>query len=181
MNTLDFFIKKADSIWVDCYSSGWIDINICMERNDYGRIRRAINISKDKEGLVELSCYEDWGDDGKGSAFILDDELQVLMGFISSFKAGNDQISQISSLLSLSGNDTYKMSVSASSVAFTWNCGTYDQYSCIVFRNQEPLFEGSVPEELKKEMQRVARLIWKKNNSIECVDFMIYNDDIVVE
>ena len=84
------------------------------------------------------------------------------MGFIPSFKAGNDQISQINSLLSLSGNDTYKMSVSASSVAFMWNCGTYDQYSCIVFRNQEPLFEGSVPEELKSEMQRGARLIFEK-------------------
>ena len=161
MNALDFFIKKADSIWVDCYSSGWININICMERDSYGRIRRAINISKDK-GLVELSCYEDWGNDGQGSAFILDDELQVLMGFIPSFKAGDDQISQTNSLLSLSGNDTYKMSVSASSVAFVWNYGTYDQYSCIVFRNQEPLFEGSVPEELKAEMQRVARLICEK-------------------
>lgn len=169
MSALDFFIKKADSIWVDCYSSGWININICMERDGYGRISRAIDISKDK-GLVELSCYEDWGGDGHGAASILDDELQALINFIPSFRAGEDQISQISSLLSSSVNDAYKMIISASSVEFIWNYGTYDQYSCIVFRNQEIGFEGLVPKKLKTEMRKVARLICKKDNSIEHIE-----------
>jgi hypothetical protein len=162
MNALDFFIKKADRIEVDSYAGGSIGIDIILERNNYGRTRRAIDISKDKKGLVEASCYVDWGGDGLGAASILDDELQALIEFVPAFKTGQDQISQISSLLSSSANDTYKMIITTSSVELIWNCGTYDQYSCIVFRNQELRFEGAVPEQLKTEMREIANLICEK-------------------
>lgn len=57
MNTLDYFIKKADCIEVDCYAGGYISIDIILERESYGRTNRAIAISKDEKGLVEVSCY----------------------------------------------------------------------------------------------------------------------------
>ena len=159
MNTLDFFIKKADCIEVDCYAGSYIGIDIILERDNYGRTNRAIAISKDEKGLVEASCYVDWGGDGQGAASILDDELQALIEFVPAFKSGHDQISQIVSLLSSSVNDTYKMIIAMSSVELIWNYGTYDQYSCIAFRNQSLRFEGSVPEQLKTEMRKIANLI----------------------
>ena len=162
MNTLDYFIPKADSIEVMFYSWGSIYVTICMERSTYGRIDRAIEISKDEKGVVEVSCYEDWGGDGHGSASILDDELLALIEFIPAFKAGQDQISQVSSILLTSVNDSFKMTISDPSVEFIFNNGTCDQYSCVVFRNQELHFEGALPERLIIIMQSVARLIWEK-------------------
>ena len=163
MDALKFFIQKADCIEVDCYAWGGISIDIIMERESYGRKRtnRAIAISKDEKGLIEASCYVDWGGDGQGAASILDDELQALIFFIPAFKAGQDQISQIVSLLSSSVKETYKMIVSMSSVELIWNYGTFDQYSCIVSRDQTLQFEGSVPEVLRTEMQKIAYMICK--------------------
>lgn len=132
-----------------------------MERESYGRTNRAIAISKDEKGLVEASCYVDWGGDGQGAASILDDELQALIEFVPAFKAGQDQISQIVSSLSSSVNDTYRMIISMPSVELIWNYGTYDQYSCIVFRNHALRFEGSVAEQLKTEMRKIANLIFE--------------------
>ena len=164
MDALEFFTQKADCIEVDCYAWGEVSIDIILERESYGRRRtnRAIAISKNKKGLVEASCYVDWGGDGQGAASILDDELQALIEFIPAFKAGQDQISQIVSLLSSSVKETYKMIISMSSVELIWNYGTYDQYSCIVFRDQTLRFEGSVPEQLRTEMRGIAYLICKK-------------------
>jgi len=161
MDALKFFIQKANCIEVDCYAGGYISIDIILERKSYWT-DRAIAISKDEKGLVEASCYVDWGGDGQGAASILDDELQALIEFVPAFKAGQDHISQIVSLLSSSVNDTYKMIISMSSVELIWNSGTYDQYSCIVFRNQDLRFEGSVPEQLKTEMRKIANLICEK-------------------
>lgn len=160
MNTLDFFIKKGDSIQVNCYAKGYIGIEICMERNSSGRIERAIGISKDEKGLVELNCYEDWGGDGEGSASILDDELKALLEFIPAFMSGLDQISQISSLLLKSENDRFSMLIRAFAADFEWNNGTCDQYSCSISKNLELHFKGAVPEETKQKMSKVARLIW---------------------
>lgn len=162
MNTLDYFISKANSIEVDCYPEGYIGIEIILERDIYGRIDRAIAISKDEKNLVEVSCYEDWGGDGHGEASILDDELLALIDFIPVFKAGHDWISQVSSIILASVNDSFKMIISAPSIEFIFNYGTYDQYSCVVFRNQELHFEGAVPGRMKLTMQSVARLIWEK-------------------
>lgn len=89
--------------------------------------------------------------------------MQALIEFVPAFKTGQDQISQIVSSLTSSVNDTsYKMIISMSSVELIWNYGTYDQYSCIVFRNQALRFEGSVPEQLKTEMREIANLICEK-------------------
>ena len=162
MNAFDFFIEKANSIEVDCYAGGYISIDIILERDSYGRTNRAIAISKDEKGLIEASCYEDWGGDGQGAASILDDELQALIEFVPAFKSGQDQISQIVSLLSSSVNDAYKMIIAMSSIELIGNYGTYDQYSCIVFRNQSLRFEGSVPKQLKTELRKIANLIWEK-------------------
>lgn len=159
MNTFAFFIKKADSIQVDCYALGSIEITIIMERDNYGRVNRAINILKDK-GLVELSCYEDLGGDGQGSASIQDDELKALLEFVPEFMSGKDQICQISSLLLKPEDDWFTMLISGSTVEIKWNIGTYNQYSCSLSRGRELHFEGVVPKELEKKMQRVACLIW---------------------
>lgn len=156
MNALDFFIKKADSIRVGCYGSGCVDIEIDMERDD-----RTICISRDK-GLVELSCLVYLGGGDEGSASILDDELKALIEFIPAFKSGQDQISQISSLLLETENDSLNMSISESAVEIKCRKnGDWDpQYSCSISRNQELQFEGPVPMKLKEKMQRVAQLIW---------------------
>lgn len=98
MDALKYFIQKANCIEVDCYVGGYISINIILERKSYWT-DRAIAISKDEKGLVEASCLVYLGGGDEGSASILDDELKALIEFIPAFKSGQDQISQISSLL----------------------------------------------------------------------------------
>lgn len=160
MNALEFFINKADSIQVNCWGSDSIGIDICMERDNYGRTIRAIAIYKDK-GLVELSCYEDWGGDGQGTASIFDDELRALIEFIPTFMSGQDKISQSVSLLSKTEADSFRMIISASAIKVIWNRGTYDdQCSCSLSMEQKQHFEGDAPEELEKEVQRVWHIIW---------------------
>ena len=159
MNALDFFIKNAEFIEVLHYSQDEIEINICMERNDYGRTVRAIRISRSgkNKGIIELSCYSDWGDDGEGSAAIRDVELPAIMEFISAFKAGQDTISQICSLMRKDEEDVFRILISANAINITWRL----ENSCSINRAKELHSENEISEELEKDIQKMARLIWK--------------------
>ncbi|MCB6991981.1 hypothetical protein LI177_00460 [bacterium 210820-DFI.6.37] len=156
MDTLDFFIQKADCLEVECYTTGYISIDIILERDTYGRTLRAIALSKDEKDLVEVSCYEDWGGDGHGSASILDDELRALIEFVPDFKVSQDRISQILSFLLKIANNSFKMVISSAGVEIKWETG----FSCSISRNQELHCKNILPKELEKEIPRITFLLW---------------------